>query len=60
MHTAISVENLSYTYPGVEDTPGVTVFTDLDLTIEAGSFVAVLCSGAWWQRMRKIHSCQAF
>ncbi len=42
MHTAISVENLSYTYPGVEDTPGVTVFTGLDLTIEEGSFVAVL------------------
>ena len=42
MHTAISVENLSYTYPGVEDTPGVTVFTGLDLTIEEGSFVAIL------------------
>ena len=40
--TAITVENLSYTYPGVEDTPGVTVFTDLNLTIEEGSFVAVL------------------
>ncbi|MBE6982974.1 MAG: energy-coupling factor transporter ATPase [Ruminococcaceae bacterium] len=42
MPTAISVENLSYTYPGVEDTPGVTVFTDLNLTIKEGSFVAVL------------------
>ena len=42
MHTAISVENLSYTYPGVENTPGVTVFTGLDLTIEEGSFVAIL------------------
>ena len=42
MHTAISVEKLSYTYPGVDDTPGVTVFTDLNLTIEEGSFVAVL------------------
>ncbi len=42
MSTAITVENLSYTYPGVEDTPGVTVFTDLSLTIEEGSFVAVL------------------
>ena len=42
MTKAISVENLSYSYPGVEDTPGVTVFTDLDLTIEEGSFVAVL------------------
>ena len=42
MGKAISVENLSYTYPGVEDTPGVTVFTGLDLTIEEGSFVAIL------------------
>ena len=42
MSKAITVENLSYTYPGVEDTPGVTVFTDLNLTIEEGSFVAVL------------------
>ena len=42
MGKAISVENLSYTYPGVEDTPGVTVFTGLDLAIEEGSFVAIL------------------
>jgi len=40
----ISVEHLSYTYPGVEDTPGVTVFEDLDLTVEEGSFVAILGS----------------
>ena len=38
----ISVEHLAYTYPGVEDTPGVPVFADLSLTIEEGSFVAVL------------------
>jgi len=38
----ISVEHLAYTYPGVEDTPGVPVFADLNLTIEQGSFVAVL------------------
>ncbi|MBE6940674.1 MAG: energy-coupling factor transporter ATPase [Ruminococcaceae bacterium] len=42
MDIAIKVENLSYTYPGVDDTPGVTVFEDLSLTIEDGSFVAVL------------------
>ena len=42
MDTAISVEHLSYTYPGVEDTEGVTVFEDLNLTVENGSFVAVL------------------
>jgi len=39
---AIRVEHLAYTYPGVEDTPGVAVFEDLNLTIQEGSFVAVL------------------
>ena len=39
---AIHVEHLNFAYPGVDDTPGVAVFTDLDLTIEEGSFVAVL------------------
>ena len=42
MANAISVENLAYTYPGVDDTPGVAVFEGLDLYIEEGSFVAVL------------------
>ena len=44
LSTAISVEHLAYTYPGVDDTPGVAVFEDLNLTIEAGTFVAVLGS----------------
>ena len=38
----IEAEHLAYTYPGVDDTPGVAVFKDLNLTIEQGSFVAVL------------------
>ena len=42
MATAIKVEHLAYTYPGVDDTPGVAVFEDLNLTIEQGTFVAVL------------------
>ena len=42
LSTAIKVEHLAYTYPGVDDTPGVAVFEDLDLQIEEGSFVAVL------------------
>ena len=42
MSTAISVEHLAYTYPGVDDTPGVAVFKDLNLSVEKGSFVAVL------------------
>lgn len=44
MNTAISVEHLAYTYPGVDDTPGVAVFEDLSLTIEEGTFVAILGS----------------
>ena len=44
LETAIQVEHLAYTYPGVDDTPGVAVFEDLSLRIEAGSFVAVLGS----------------
>ena len=44
MSEAIRVEHLAYTYPGVEDTPGVAVFEDLDLTIEEGTFVAILGS----------------
>ena len=39
---AIHVEHLNFAYPGVDDTPGVAVFTDLDLTVEEGSFVAIL------------------
>ena len=42
MSKIISVEHLAYTYPGVDNTPGIAVFEDLNLTIEEGSFVAVL------------------
>ena len=42
MATAISVEHLAYTYPGVDNTPGVAVFEDLNLTVEKGTFVAIL------------------
>ena len=44
MKEAIKAENLAYTYSGVEDTPDVVVFEDLDLTIEEGTFVAILGS----------------
>ena len=44
MGTAITVEHLAYSYPGVDDTPGIAVFEDLNLTIEQGSFVAILGS----------------
>ena len=42
LSSAICVEHLSYQYPGVDNTPGVTVFEDLSLCIEEGSFVAVI------------------
>ena len=42
MSTAISVENLHFSYPGGEDAPDIPVFKDLSLSIEQGSFVAVL------------------
>lgn len=46
MQDIITVEHLAYTYPTLEDTPGTTVFEDLNLTVEQGSFVAVLgCNG---------------
>ncbi len=44
MSEAIRVEHLNYAYPGVDDAPSVAVFTDLNLTIEEGSFVAILGS----------------
>ena len=44
MSIAINVEHLAYQYPGVDNTPGVAVFKDLSLSIEEGTFVAVLGS----------------
>lgn len=42
LSTVISAEKLAFAYPGLEDTPGVTVFEDLDLQVASGSFVAIL------------------
>ena len=42
MDDIIKVDHLAYTYPGVDDTPGIAVFKDLNLSVEKGSFVAVL------------------
>ena len=39
---AIICENLTYSYPGSEDSEPVKVFENLNLTVEQGSFVAVL------------------
>ena len=44
MSVAITAENLAYTYPGVDNTPGVAVFENLNLSVEEGTFVAVLGS----------------
>ncbi len=42
MREIIKVEHLDYTYPGFDDQEGVKVFEDLNLSVEEGSFVAVL------------------
>ena len=44
MDKIISVEDLAYAYPGLDDQPGVHVFENLNLQVEQGSFVAVLGS----------------
>ena len=44
MSVAIQVEHLAYQYPGVDNTPGTVVFEDLSLSIEEGTFVAILGS----------------
>ena len=40
----IKAEHLAYSYPGMDDMPGVAVFEDMNLRVEEGTFVAVLGS----------------
>lgn len=42
MSDIIAAEHLAFRYPGMENMPGIAVFEDLNLTVEAGSFVAIL------------------
>ena len=42
MRDMIVTEHLAYTYPGMDDMPGVAVFEDMNLRVEEGSFVAIL------------------
>ena len=42
MKEIISVENLAYTYPGLDNEPGVVVFENMNLKIREGTFVAIL------------------
>ena len=42
MSEIISVENLAYTYPGLDDQAGVVVFENMNLKVEEGTFVAIL------------------
>ena len=42
MEDIISVEHLAYSYPDLDGQKGTQVFEDLNLTIESGSFAAVL------------------
>ena len=44
MSEIIIAEHLAYSYPGVDNTPGVAVFEDMNFTVEEGSFVAILGS----------------
>ncbi len=42
MSDIIVTEHLAYAYPGMDNMPGIAVFEDMNLRVEAGSFVAVL------------------
>lgn len=42
MNKTIHVDHLKYQYPGVDDTPGIGVFEDMNLTVDNGTFVAIL------------------
>ena len=42
MSEIIKAEHLAYTYPGMDDMPGVAVFEDMNLSVEEGTFVAIL------------------
>lgn len=42
MNDIIKMENLTFSYPGVEDAPPQAALRGVDIAIEAGSFVAVL------------------
>ena len=44
MSEIIRVEHLNYAYPALDDGAPVSVFTDLSLTIQEGTFVAILGS----------------
>ena len=42
MNEIIKAEHLAYTYPGFDDQEGVRVFEDMNITVEEGTFVAIL------------------
>ena len=44
MSEIIKTEHLGFTYPGVDDTPGIAVFEDMNVSVESGTFVAILGS----------------
>ena len=44
MSEIIKAEHLSFAYPGMDDAPGVSVFEDMNITVESGTFVAILGS----------------
>ena len=58
MAEAIQAEHLAYAYPGAEGGPGISVFRDLNLKIEEGTFVAVLGRNGCGKSTRAKH-CNA-
>ena len=42
MKEIIKAEHLAYTYPGFDDQEGVVVFEDMNISVEEGTFVAIL------------------
>ena len=42
MSDIIVTEHLAYSYPGMDDMPGIAVFEDMNIAVEEGTFVAVL------------------
>ena len=42
MSDIIVTEHLAYSYPGMDDMPGIAVFEDMNIAVEEGSFVAIL------------------
>ena len=43
MSHIIKTEHLGFTYPGVDDTPGVAVFEDMNIEVNGKSYKVRIC-----------------